>query len=41
MPQTRLFLAEVASTVQSIVRQVQTLCMNVGCSGAARLAMQR
>lgn len=41
MPQIRLCLAEVASTVQSIARQVQTLCMNAGCSEAARLAMQR
>lgn len=41
MQQIRLCLAVVASMVQSIVRQVQTLCMNVGCSGAARLAMQR
>ena len=41
MQQIRLCLAEVASTVQSIVRQVQTLCMNVGCSEAARLAVQR
>jgi hypothetical protein len=41
MQQIRLCLAEVASMVQSIVRQVQTLCMNAGCSEAARLAMQR
>ncbi|KGG96569.1 hypothetical protein P368_19370 [Comamonas thiooxydans] len=41
MQQIRLCLAVVASMVQSIVRQVRTLCMNVGCSGAARLAMQR
>ncbi len=41
MQQIRLSLAEVASMAQSIARQVQTLCMNAGCSGAARLAMQR